>query len=147
MKVLPNLKNLISTHHCKKICCLLKLIKILLKFQKQIFDFFNSFWDSLFICNDIIIVKNELIQIYNFFKIFYHILWLTMDVICNLFCLGVVLILQRWQDQGPTTNPRPKTNLPLRVEDINKLRHYTYYMAFNDINGIIYDLMTLYDII
>jgi hypothetical protein len=70
-----------------------------------------------------------------------------MDVICNLFCLGVVLILQRWQDQGPTTNPRPKTNLPLRVEDINKLRHYTYYMAFNDINGIIYDLMTLYDII
>jgi hypothetical protein len=42
-----------------------------------------------------------------------------MDVIYNLLYLSVVVILQRWQDQGPTTNPRPKINLPLRVEDAN----------------------------
>jgi hypothetical protein len=44
-----------------------------------------------------------------------------MDVIYNMFCLGVVVILQRWQDQGPTTNPKPKTNLPLKVEDASAL--------------------------
>jgi len=44
-----------------------------------------------------------------------------MDVICNLFCLGVGVILHRWQDQSTTTNPRPKTSLPLKVEDANAL--------------------------